>query len=313
MSPTLRQLSIFISLANELNFSRAASQLFMTQQAVSSNIRLLENQLGTSLFTRSTRSVSLTMAGEVLLKRIEPLVSELDKKMRATALEFGNSPATLRIEIPPGGAGELMPIFLWAVSQEFPEIQLELLQTHWASPFSQLEDGKVDLSLLRMKPDSDSVTSTLLFEEPTVLATSNVHPLCSKAHISISDLLGEPFVVARNSDSHWEDFWLLNDFRKIPVKIGARADSFTEELEAVAMGLGISLVPALVSRLYSRPDLRYLSVADGPSTPMYLAWDNDSSLAHRFKSISEVVITKGQAVIESLEQSKPIRIHNPNL
>lgn len=313
MSPTLRQLSIFIALANELNFSRAAAQLFMSQQAVSSNIRLLENQLGASLFTRNTRSVTLTRAGETLLERVAPLVGELDLTMRATALEFGRGPTNLRIEMPPGGAGELMPLLVSVVAEVFPEVQLELLQTNWAKPFGGLENGQVDLSLLRMKPLAKNVQCALLFEEQTVVAVANNHPLCSREGIRIVDLLDEPFVVARHAESHWEDFWLLNDFRRSPVRIGARADSFTEELEAVAMGLGISLVPALVSRLYKRPDLRFLDVEDIPRTPMYLAWAADSPIADRFQQISDITQTRGGSVIATLGKPLDSSIHNPNL
>ena len=285
----------------------------MTQQAVSANIRMLENQLGTALFVRSTRSVSLTTEGETLLARIAPIVNDLDQTMRTTALEFGAGPQNLRIEIPPGGAGELMPILLWAVSQEFPDVQLELLQTNWASPFRSLEDGSVDLALLRMKPNSKGIHFAQLLEEPTVLAVSNNHPLSNRNAIALEDILDEPFVVARHSDAHWEDFWLLNEFRKKPVTIGARADSFTEELEAVAVGLGVSLVPALVSRLYARPDIRFLTVANIPQTPMYLAWSSDSAIADRFKHISEVTKQRGKALIDNMSGATENAIDNLSL
>lgn len=313
MSPTLRQLSIFIALANELNFSRAATQLFMTQQAVSSNIRQLEDQIGASLFSRNTRSVALTPAGDTLLRRVAPLVAQLDSTMRSTALEFGSGPTGLRVELPPGGAGELMPILLSAVFQVFPDVQLELLQTNWATPFRSIERGDVDISLLRMKPESPTVAYALLFEEPTVVALSSKHPLCLQATITVEDILNEAFVVARNSDPHWEDFWLLNDFREEPVKIGARADSFTEELEAIAMGLGISLVPALISRFYSRPDLRFRTVSDLPLSPMYLAWSAETAIPDRFTKILELTRGRGGNLIEALRQGLDMKIDNPGL
>lgn len=303
MDVTLRQLRTFLTLATVLNFRQAADELYMTQQAVSASMKQLESQLGCPLFSRSTRSVRLTDAGQRLYLAVAPIIGDLDVALITTAKEFAEQPPPLQMSFPAGGAGELTSVIMDGVRKQFPSRAFQFNDLSWDSITAGLDDGRCDLAILRIPIENERIHTVTLFDEPIMLAISRRNPLSTAATISLSEALELPVILAQKSEPVWEDFWLLGSERNQPFRIGAIVEGFAQELEAIASDLGIGFFPAFVSRLYARDDLAFLSVTGGPRAPLALGWRRDHPEAENFQLVVEHVLTHGASVIDSMHMS----------
>ncbi|MGJ4949329.1 LysR family transcriptional regulator [Bradyrhizobium sp. HKCCYLS20291] len=123
----LTALNVFVIVASHLNFRRAAKELDMSPSAVSHAVAALEQKLGVSLFRRSTRSVSLTEAGELFLQRVKPALSDLSAAVEAIN-EFRDTPAgVLRINIPDGGPARTVLRYALEFTRRYPAVQLDVV------------------------------------------------------------------------------------------------------------------------------------------------------------------------------------------
>lgn len=302
MDVTLRQLRTFLAVASVLNFRQAADELFMTQQAVSASIKQLETQLGCALLIRSTRNVQLTEAGQRLLAALDPVIADLDDALASTVREFAHHPPPLQLSFPPGGAGELMPVLIEGIRQQFPDRVLQFSQLTMESPAAGLEDGRCDLAILRLPVASERIQTTRLLDEPVMLAASVRNPLAASRTVGLDDALEVPIIIAQKAEPSWEDFWTLGSERKRAVTVGAIVEGFTEEMEAIAADLGCGFVPALVSRVYARDDIAFLEIEGGPRSPLLLAWRGDHPDARKFQALADFVGDHGAGVIRSMER-----------
>ncbi|MEI8191314.1 MAG: LysR substrate-binding domain-containing protein, partial [candidate division NC10 bacterium] len=195
MSVTIDKLRYFAVLAEELNFTRAASRVFMTQQAFSVHIRQLEVWVGTPLFERAPRGVELTPAGAQLIGPVREALETLDaglEELRA----LGGVHRPLRIGGTPFGGGELITAVLDLFRAEHPDIVLEMWETRLEDPTSGLHGGLVDLAFVRPPIDLEGLVVRELFSEPIVLCVSSQHPLAEASAVTLEQAVAEPLVIA---------------------------------------------------------------------------------------------------------------------
>jgi DNA-binding transcriptional LysR family regulator len=191
----LRHLASFAAVVRHGGFTRAADALHLAQPAVSEHVRRLEAELGSPLLTRTTRRVTLTRAGELVLRRAERVLDELDGA-RADVAGLASALAG-RVRI--GAIQALEPLdlprALAAFSRRHPGVDLSLTSGRSRELVADLEAGRVDLALAPVPGDlPPRVTSTTLFDEELVLITPTTHLLAGRAALGLADLAGEPFV-----------------------------------------------------------------------------------------------------------------------
>ena len=306
MSVTIDKLRYFAVLAEELNFTRAASRVFMTQQAFSVHIRQLEVWVGTPLFERAPRGVELTPAGAQLIGPVREALETLDaglEELRA----LGGVHRPLRIGGTPFGGGELITAVLDLFRAEHPDIVLEMWETRLEDPTSGLHGGLVDLAFVRPPIDLEGLVVRELFSEPIVLCVSSQHPLAEASAVTLEQAVAEPLVIARKTTPEWDDFWLLCQQRGGRPRVGASAGSILEELETVAAGSAATFFPASGARLYMHHGIRFLPIIDGPVSTVALAWrDKGLSIAARaFIDVVERVVTTEVDLMDALRAGRP--------
>ena len=305
MGVSLDKLHYFVVLAEELNFTRAASRVFMTQQAFSAHIRQLEVWVGTALFERSSRGVELTPAGAQLIGPVREALEVLDSGLDEVRA-LGGARRPLRIGGTPYGGGELITAVLDVFRTEHPDIVLEMWETHFEDPTSGLHDGLVDLAFVRPPIDAQGLVVRELFSEPIVLCVSNKHPLAGVSAVTLEQAIAEPLVVARKTTPEWDDFWLLCRERGSRPRIGATAGSIVEEMETVAAGSAATFFPASGARLHPHPGIRFLPINGGPRTVVALAW-RDKSLsapARLFIDVVDGVVSTDVALMDALRAGR---------
>lgn len=244
-----RDLRYFVAVAEELHFTRAAERLFISQPALSKQVRALERQLGADLFVRGRQDVALTAVGEALLPRARRVLAEWDEAWQAAERAKSKQRATLAVGISTSPArGGMLPAIRARFTERHPDASVVVREVPWGDPSAGLAGGTADVAFVWLPlPDADRYGWTVVAEEPRLVAMAADSALgrsvADRDEIDFADLLGEPFLALPESAGPLRDYWLALDARggREPV-IGAEVASTGETYEALMDGTGIVLL-----------------------------------------------------------------------
>ena len=196
----LRQLEAFVTLASELHFGRAAEKLYMGQPALSELIRRLERELGAPLFTRTTRRVTLTAAGEELLTRAKASLEEVVAAEAAVRRVAGGEAGTVRVGITPPAAPVLAPHLCSVFAAEAPQVTVSVEQMWLPAMTSALRAGTIDIAITcGIVTEPDGVTSEVFAAEPLLVGLRPGHRLAGQDTVQLAELAHD--VLGRVRDS----------------------------------------------------------------------------------------------------------------
>jgi len=245
----LRQLQHFVAVAEERHFTRAARRSNIVQSALSTSIRLLEEELGAELFLRSTRHVELTAAGRVLLDKARRALEAVRDAREAVAAVQEMKSGLLTI-----GTVQSLPAFLDLPSllSQFhalhPGIEVRLLEGGSGSLIDGIREGRLDIAFLPLCEPPVGVVTELIACEALVLACSRQHPLAGKLGVPLLALKDESFVdFARD----WGTRRLIDRAfadANVERRIGFEVSDLDTLLKLVERGLGVALVPEPLAR-----------------------------------------------------------------
>ncbi len=269
MDVELWQLRYVVAIADELNFTRAAERLHISQPALSTRIRELEARLGFALFERTSRRVVVTPAGAVLVERARVLLDDADAAVAAARNAAVAAPA-LRVGVLGSSGAVLFPLVAERVSQVAPEAMLEPRQLTRPDDI----DGGVDVAFTRLEADETDLSLVPLLRERRVLALAARHPLAARDELHLRDLAGEVFLTQRSdSNPRFRERWRQEQVRAgLDGRIAQEVVNAEELFALLTAGRGVCLVPATAARYYARPGLAYVPVVDADSVPITLAW-----------------------------------------
>ena len=189
MCMELRQLEAFVTLATELHFGRAAEKLYMGQPALSEMIRRLERELGAPLFTRTTRRVTLTPAGEELLNRSKAILDDVAAAVAAVRRVAGGEAGTVRLGITPPAAPVLAPHLCSMFAVQAPQVTVSVEQMWLPALTSGLQEGSIDVVITcGIVPESDGIISEVFAAEPLLVGLRPGHRLAGQETVRLADL-----------------------------------------------------------------------------------------------------------------------------
>ena len=276
MDVDTRLLRYFSAVAREGNLSRAAEGLFVSQPALTKQVRRLESQLGVRLFTRSRAGMTLTAAGQALADRVPAVLAGWDQALREARSAASQAGRVLRVGFLAGAANEATQQIIAAFTRRRPGWRVEMRAASWTDPTAGLTSGDADVALLRLPfPGQATFRVEVLITEPRYVALPASHRLAARDHIPFRDLWDEPFVAAPAETGAWRDWWLAVEEREgHPVRIGAVTDSGQPDdwLAAIANGGGIALAPESAARYYARPGVTYRPVTEVSPSQVGVAW-----------------------------------------
>jgi len=285
----LSQLEVFVAVARERRFSRAAEKLFRTQSAVSQTIRKLEDELGEALFDRSSREGVLTDAGKVLYEYAEKLIN-----LRSEATE---SLSELR-EVQKGklviAANEFTVLYLLPVLAEFrrlhPMIKITVERALSSKIPDQVLQYKMEFGVLSYEPQEASLASVVVFLDELVLVVPPKHPLASAAEVSIRQLGAESFVAHIVSSPHREKVIQLFKNHKTPLHMDLELPTLQAIKRFVAMGNGVAFVPEIsVATELARGELIRIPVKELQwKRKLRLVYRKDANLSHAARAFLKV-------------------------
>ncbi|MEO3872165.1 LysR family transcriptional regulator [Nonomuraea sp. B12E4] len=274
MDVDTRLLRYFAAVAEEGTLTRAAERLFVSQPALTKQIKQLEALLGVRLFTRSRAGMALTEPGRALAERVPALLADWDGMSREARRAAGREARVLRVGFLASAANEATQDIVAAFAHHRPGWRAEMRQASWGNPTAGLADGSVDVALLRLPfPGQDSLRVKVLFAEDRWVALPASHRLAGRDLIPFRELWDEPFVAAPAETGRWREWWLATDERDgRPVSVGAVTDQPDDWLSAIANGYGVALAPASAARFYARPGVVYRPVSGVSETRVAVAW-----------------------------------------
>lgn len=275
----LRHLRYFTAVAETRHFGRAAEHLHMAQPALSQSIRQLEKELGTPLFTRTTRQVRLTPAGEFFQGEALRILAAVDNAARGVRRIAEGRQGLVRIAFTGSAAHTQLPRMARVVKTALPDLALEI-HADLLTP-TQLEgltDNSLDLAVLRPpRGGCDGVSQRIIESDPLLLAVAADHRLADEPVISMTDLRTEPFVLY-SSDHSAVNAAVLRSCSEagfIPHR-AHEAAGISVQLPLVSAGLGIALVPSS-ARAAPLAGVVFRDVADAGTVDLALAWRSDES------------------------------------
>jgi DNA-binding transcriptional LysR family regulator len=274
MDVDTRLLRSFTIVAEEGNLTRAAERLFISQPALTKQIKQLERCLGARLFDRSKTGMALTGPGAALAERADGVLDAWDRAERAVRAAEAEGSKVLRVGFLASAANEKTQEILAAFRERRPDWRVELRQAGWGDPTAGLVSGEVEAAFMRLPfPDQDRYEQAVLLTEPRCVAMAVDHPLAARESLRFEDLLDEPFIAAPAAAGAFRDHWIGAEARGgHPTRIGAVTELPDDWLSAMANGDGIALAPQSAARYYARPDIAYREVSGvGPST-VALVW-----------------------------------------
>jgi DNA-binding transcriptional LysR family regulator len=281
MDVDTRLLRYFVAVAAEGNLTRAAERLFVSQPALTKQIKQLEGQLGVQLFTRSRAGMTLTAAGRALANTTTAVLAGWDQAMRETKAAASGAARVLRVGFISSAANEATQQIIAAFALRHPDWTVDMQQAAWSDATAGLAGGDTDVALLRLPfPGQDDMRIEVLLTEPRWVALPATHPLAAQDQIPFHQLWDEPFIAAPVESGCWRDYWLAAGERQgHPIRIGAVTDQPDTFLTAIANGDGIALAPESAARYYSRPGITYRPVTGLSPSQVCVAWppSNDSN------------------------------------
>lgn len=270
MDAHLRDLRYFVAVAEELNFTRAAQRLHLSQPALSKQIHSLERTVRAELFNRDRRHVQLTAAGEALLKVARRVLTDWQQGTVEVADVVAEQLRTLRVGTLTSIGRQLYRNVTNRFAARLPDWRIELRSFGWGEPTAGLRERATDAAFLWLPVDAEDITHQVLSSERRFVVLSNEHRLARRTAVEFHELLDEPFVALPRSAGPLRDFWLGADQgRDATVRVVAEVTNADEKLEIVSSGAAIGLVAEGNATLYARPDLAYVPVTD--LSPAHLA------------------------------------------
>jgi len=272
----LREIRVFLALADELHFGRTAAQLGLTQSRVSQSLRGLEHKLGVQLFHRTSRRVSLTAAGERFREDIGAAYGELTDALRRAHSTSHDVGGTVRL-----GAHNAATIEarLLAVIDSFeaanPACAVKVVELSFGDRVDPLKHGAIDLLVTHLPVDDDElVVGPIVDREERLVAVAHDHPLADRAAVSLEDIAGY--------DVGWPDL-LLPEVSEafVPshapsgrpirrVRLGIQ--DVGELVVTIARGKVVHPTVTSFASRYAHPGVRYIPIADLPPSETALVW-----------------------------------------
>jgi DNA-binding transcriptional LysR family regulator len=277
----------FVTLATLLNFTKTAEKHYIAQPVLSRHIKVLEKEMGTRLFDRTTHSVSLTEDGQYVYQKLKKLVKLYDETILDISKRHDGVVGSLSLGIIHYALNDYLDPVLKAVKENCPGVVVNTRTLHPNEMFDALYAKEIDVGLTvgPTIPNDSAIRSLKIADEEMLLMLPATHPLANSKKASLSQLAGETFVLAENEP--WEKTRLMAVFSDLDVSFVKTVE--TDRIDTVAHTVlehnGVAVVPMhltsmnwggisfihLVDRVLISICLAYLDENDNPALPLLLS------------------------------------------
>lgn len=266
---TLRQLKVFEAVARNLSFSRAAEELFLSQPAVSIQVKKLEDYVGLPLFEQLGKKIYLTPAGTEMLRCCRAIIQQFNESEESMNQFKGISGGRLSVSVISAG-DYFFPGLLVEFVGRHAGVKLDFAVCNREELLARLADNRTDLAVMVRPPVGEDTANHAFAPHPYVILAAPAHPLAGKKRIPLTRLGNEPFIVREKGSDTWQSMQEGFGRQLADLNISMEIRSTETIKQAVAAGMGISFLSAhTISRELQS---KRLVVLDVQGFPLMLNW-----------------------------------------
>jgi len=287
----VRQLQIFRTLAEELNFTRTAEKVHTVQSNVTAQIKALEDELGIPLFDRMGRRVTLTDAG----RRFQPFAEQALAAMQQgeQAIRTGSVPSgPLRISAPESVLTYRLPQVLRAFRNHFPHVDL-IFRPHFSDTMdAELEAGKLDIAIGMCDTFSNPAHKSIRLHTEKILVVGEArHPLAQQKNVKPTDLAGQTLLLTETGCAYRAKLDRVLSLQNVRPRNITEFSSVEAIKECVSMGMGLGVLPAIVVWREMRQNQIVALRWSGPSLDIttHVIWHKDKWISPAMAAFLELI------------------------
>jgi len=270
----LRDIEIFLTLAEELHFGRTAERLHVSQARVSQSIKAQERRIGAALFERSSRAVRLTPLGERLREQMQPAYRQMMTAVDDAVATARGVSGSLTLGTM-GGMARAVENVIAVFRSRHPFADVRFREIHPPDPFTPLRNGDVDVAVLwHPVREPDLIVGPVLRVSPIMVMAAESHPLGRRESITVEDL-GDHVLVGPNGPlpRYMEEGLVpFHTPSGRPIVRGELISTFQEVLTAVAAGRAVALAQQEAATYFPWPGIRYIPISDLAPSQWILVW-----------------------------------------
>lgn len=297
----LRHFRYFVAVAEELHFGRAAERLGIAQPPLSQQIKALEQEIGVELLLRTKRRVELTAAGTAFLNEARKTLAQVDAAARAAQRAARGETGRLAVGFVSGAVYGEVPAIFGLMRARYPDVSLVLQDLTTEEQVEAIHAGRLDVGLIRPPAiGTESLMMQVIWREPVVVVLPEHHRLAGQGRIAMQALADEPFLqVPRHlAPGFYDEFIRICAQAGFFPKIVQEARTTQTIVSLIAVGMGVSLVPASLQSL-QRTGVVYRPLEPPePTTDLAVIWrpdDKNAALQRFLEIVREVAESRDAA------------------
>jgi DNA-binding transcriptional LysR family regulator len=284
------QLTTFLEVVKQGNFSRAGEKVYRSQSAVSAQIRQLEQEYGTKLLDRSCKRVALTPAGEVLFEYANRLLALRGESLRAVADQLQTPRGVLAIGANEATCLYVLPETFSEYRRRYSDVQISIYRNFSHKILERLQDGLIDVGIVTMPVKGPRLVVKRIFHDRLMLMTGPNHPLAKMGSVTVESMVDYPIILPKAGHTRKTMDKLLRPYQG-QTRIAMELPSIAMIKAFVASGMGVSLISESFARQESHAgDLVLIPLSDANlSRELALVYHQDRTLPRSAVAFIEMV------------------------
>lgn len=272
MSIGIHQLRCFAAVADHGHVTRAAASLYISQPALSAQIRALESAAGCSLFERHPKGMELTPAGQAFLVHARVCLAEFENAMESARAAARGASSVVRVGIIVGTQVDVISHVLRTFRSAAPRTRIEFVEHTFEVPSAGLTAGDVDIAFVVLPMHTEGLEVLPLAQASLVAALPGDHALAGRDDLSIEEILDEPWMVTDTPDDICRAYWQASAHRTKDPIIHHRVKTMDKFVQLVAAGEVVGIAPAWIVQYYDGQSVSFIPVRDVSGPTIALAW-----------------------------------------
>lgn len=286
----LRQCRVFVELAREKNFTKAAQRLNIAQSAVSISLRKLEDDLGLLLINRQAKRICLTAEGEVFLRHAERLLANVSAAQAEMDELRGLKRGEVRIGIPPMMSSYYFPRLIHEFTHRYPQLKLSVSGDGAAKIQQMIAAGEIDLGVIAGGVIPEGMSGKCFLREEVVAVVADDHPFSHQGSVTLSDFLAQPLILFKPGYYMREFVNELAHANRVKPQIVFETNLFSLVRSLIDEGVGISTLLKMAA--IDNPGVRAISFDPPQYLDLMIAWQADGYLSHANRAFAAFLLEK---------------------
>lgn len=286
----LKDLHYLVAVADTRHFGQAAELCHISQPTLSMQIKKLEEHLGVTLFERTNKQVMTTQVGESIILRARSILREAKEIRDIGRMTQSPFAGEFRLGAFPTIAPYFLPDVIPAVIQQLPDLKLLLKEEKTSVLLESLGQGELDAAVIALPVTQEGLESTILFDDPFLLAVPKGHLLGGRSAVTRQDMMGEELLLLEEGHCLREHALEVCSLIGVPERKDFRATSLETLRQMVRAGVGITLMP----RIAMRDDgLVYIPFkGHAPTRRIGLVWRKTSVRKQCIELLAQLMVKK---------------------